>query len=223
MKSKLSAALAASWCGLARVRLDLSILAVVLFTVVLSIAAPARADTVFDLTGTFNDGTTVSGTLTIDLTIGQIDAANLIYGSNTYSTILLQQPFTGITAPSQTPVPVSYLVHIGISSSFPRIDLAIPGTSAVNSLVSYAGGSLCSFSAPCGPDQSGIRWASAFFSSSGTGMGLQTGTYRGPRPHRWRWPTRPNPRQRWATRLVATAAERSPEHSAATRTVICGS
>jgi hypothetical protein len=150
--------------------------AVLASTVALSIAAPARGDTVFDLTGTFADGTTVSGTLTIALTIGQIDAANLIYGGNTYSTILLQQPFTGITAPGQTPVPVSYLVHIGISSSIlPRIDLGIPGTSAIDSLVSYAGGSLCSTSAVCGPDQSGFTWASAFFSPSGTVTFLQTG------------------------------------------------
>jgi hypothetical protein len=152
--------------------------AVLASTVALSIAAPARADTVFDLTGTFADGTTVSGTLTIDLTIGQIDAASLIYGGNPYSTILLQQPFTGITAPGQTPVPVSYLVHIGISSSMlPRIGLGIPGTSAVDSLVSYAGGSLCSTSAVCGPDQSGSTWASDFitaFSPSGV-LFLQTG------------------------------------------------
>jgi hypothetical protein len=150
--------------------------AVLVSTVALSIAAPARADTVFNLTGTFDDSTTVSGTLTIDLTTGHIDAANLIYGGNTYSTILLQQPFTGNTAPGQTPVPVDYSVFIGISSSIlPRIDLGIPGTSAVDSLVSYAGGSLCSSSAVCGPDQSGTTWASAFFSPSGTVTFLQTG------------------------------------------------
>jgi hypothetical protein len=152
--------------------------AVLASTVALSIAAPARADTVFNLIGTFADSTTVSGTLTIDLTIGQIDAANLIYGGNTYSTILLQQPFTGNTAPGQTPVPVAYSVFIGISSSIlPRIDLGIPGTSAVDSLVSYAGGSLCSTSANCGPDQLGITYASAFFPLSGTPtfLLLQTG------------------------------------------------
>jgi hypothetical protein len=150
--------------------------AVLASTVALSIAAPARADTIFDLTGTFADSTTVSGTLTIDLTIGQIDAANLIYGGNTYSTILLQQPFTGFTAPGQTPVPVSYIMNIGISSStLPRIGLGIPGTSAVDSLISYAGGSLCSNSARCGPDQSGFNWVSAFHSSSGTTTNLQTG------------------------------------------------
>jgi PA domain len=152
--------------------------AVLASTVALSIAAPVRADTIFDLTGTFADSTTVSGTLTIDLTTGHIDAANLIYGGNTYSTILLQQPFTGNTAPGQTPVPVSYNVFIGISSSIlPRIDLGIPGTSAVDSLVSYAGGSLCSTSANCGPDQLGITYASAFFPPSGTPtfLLLQTG------------------------------------------------
>jgi LPXTG-motif cell wall-anchored protein len=143
--------------------------------IVFSPAAPAWADSIFDLAGTFVDGTTVSGTLTIDLTIGQTDAANLIYGGNTYSTILLQEPFTGFTAPGQTPVPVNYRVDIGISSSvLPSIHLGIPGTSVADSLVSYEGGSLCSNSAPCGPDQSGFNWVSAFHSSSGT-LFLQTG------------------------------------------------
>jgi hypothetical protein len=151
-----------------------------LFTgaIVLSSAAPTWADTIFNLTGTFADSTTVSGTLAIDLTTGHIDAANLIYGGNTYSTILAQHPFTGNTAPGQTPVPVDYSVFIGISSSIlPRIDLGIPGTSAVDSLVSYAGGSLCSTSANCGPDQLGISYASAFFPLSGTPtfLLLQTG------------------------------------------------
>jgi hypothetical protein len=139
---------------------------------------PARADTIFNVAGTFIDATTISGTFTINLTTGQIDAVNLLYGGGTYSTILLQQAFTGATAPGQTPVPLAYLVHIGSSTStLPRIDLAMPGTSAVDSLVSYAGGSLCSTSANCGPDQLGISYASAFFPLSGTPtfLLLQTG------------------------------------------------
>jgi hypothetical protein len=137
---------------------------------------PVRADTIFDVAGTFIDATTVSGTLTINLTTGQIDAVTLLYGGDTYSTILLQEAFTGGTAPGQTPVPVSYLVDIGSSASaLPRIDLGIPGTSAVDSLVSYAGGSLCSVTALCGPDQQGIFWVSGFHSASGTVVNLQAG------------------------------------------------
>ena len=75
---------------------------------------PSRADIVFDLTGMFANSSTVSGSLTINLTTGQIDAANLSYGGATYSTILGQGPFTGNTTSGQTPVPVDYFVDIGM-------------------------------------------------------------------------------------------------------------
>jgi hypothetical protein len=145
--------------------------------IALSPAAPAWADAIFDLTGAFADSTTVSGMLTINLTTGVIDAANLLYSGNAYSTILLQEPFSGSTAPGQTPVPVGYGVFIGSSgSTVPRIDLLIPGTSAVDSLVSYAGGSLCSLAAVCGPDQQGNTFVGAFHpTASGPPIALQTG------------------------------------------------
>jgi hypothetical protein len=90
--------------------------AVLASTVALPIAARARADTVFNLlTGTFADSTTVSGTLTIDLTIGQFNAANLIYGGNTYSTILFQGPFTGVSGPPCWPSPIDEHVSRGFA------------------------------------------------------------------------------------------------------------
>jgi hypothetical protein len=143
--------------------------------------APARAATVFDLNGTFFDGSAVSGTLTIDTTAGVVDAANLSYLGNTYSTILTlpplgQGPFSGVTAPGQTPVPVGYGVDIGTSAAaLPRIDILIPGTSVVDSLVSYVGGPLCSFDAECGPDQQLNTYLSAFHSTSCAVVGLETG------------------------------------------------
>ncbi len=131
---------------------------------------PSRADTVFDLTGMFADSSTVSGSLTINLTTGQIDAANLSYGGATYSTILGQGPFTGNTTSGQTPVPVDYFVDIGSSASLlPRIDLGIPGTSAVDSLISYTGGNVCVLvgtAGTCGPDQAGNTWYSDFRDAS---------------------------------------------------------
>src|SRR5712691_4424093 len=131
-----------------------------------SVPETVVASTVFNLTGTFVDATTVSGTLTINLTTGTVDAANLTYLGTTYATILLQESFTGHTAAGQTPVPVSYVVDIGSSAAdFPRIDLGIPGTSALDSLVAYAGGKLCSNTDSCGPDQEGVTWVSVFFSS----------------------------------------------------------
>jgi hypothetical protein len=134
----------------------------------------ARAD-IFNLTGTFTDSSTVSGALTIDIVTGQVVAANLSYLSTTFSTIQFQLPFSGTTAPGETPIPVMYRVNVGSgASSFPSIGLGIPGTSAVDSLIAYAGGILCSSSAPCGPDQSGTTWASAFTSNSASIL-LQTG------------------------------------------------
>jgi hypothetical protein len=150
--------------------------------------SPARADTVFDLTGTFTSSavppsvlTTVSGTLTINLTTGIVDAANLSYLGNTYSTILTgpglaQGPFTGGTDAGQTPVPVGYLVDIGSSAaSTPRIEVLIKGTSSADSLVSYAGGPLCSLDAFCGPDQVGVFWISGFNNFPNPGALLQVG------------------------------------------------
>src|SRR5258708_38122009 len=53
--------------------------------------SPAGADTIFNLTGTFTDGTTVSGTVTINVTFpGVVDSANLSYMGSSYSTIQSQ-------------------------------------------------------------------------------------------------------------------------------------
>jgi len=49
--------------------------------------SPASADTIsiFNLTGTFTDGTTISGTVTIDVTSpGFVEGANLSYLNNSY-------------------------------------------------------------------------------------------------------------------------------------------
>ena len=153
--------LAATWLGV---------------TTICSSVEPARAATVFSLTGTFEDSSTVSGTLTIDVVAGLIVGANLSYLGSTYSTLLSQGPFSGDTAPGQTPVPVSYVVRVGASAALtPRIDVAMLGTSAVDSLVSYAGGGICDVDDPCGPDQMGLHWASAYFSTPSNFISVQAG------------------------------------------------
>jgi len=136
--------------------------------------------TVFNLSGTFADNSAVSGTLTIDVTTGVVTAASLSYGGQTYTDVLIglfaEGPFTGGTTPGQTPVPVDYGVDIGISSNLPRLDFGIPGTSAVDSLVGYLGGSLCSVNTLCGPDQVGTQWLGAFHAADGTTItALQSG------------------------------------------------
>jgi hypothetical protein len=130
----------------------------------------AHADTVFDTTGTFFGGTTFSGTLTIDLVTGNVDIANLVYGGATYSTIQSQGSVT------ENGTTLGYGVFIGTSASnLPSIHLLIPGTSAVDSLVSYAGGPLCSSNDLCGPDTLGNYWVTGFHDAAGGVLSLQTG------------------------------------------------
>ena len=79
-----------------------------LVVALLVVVQPARADnvTVFQMSGTFSDNSTVSGTLTIDLTDGMIAASNLSYLGQTYTDILTQGAFFGETEPGQTSMPV---------------------------------------------------------------------------------------------------------------------
>jgi hypothetical protein len=133
-----------------------------------------RADAVFDLTGTFDDGSTVSGTFTIDLTTGHVDAINVLFKGVTYTTVLLQESFTGNTTAGQTPVPVAYHVAFG-SLSLPLIDPFIRGTSAPDSLIGYLGGPLCSVSTPCGPDQQGNFWIGTYRPTISSGHVFESG------------------------------------------------
>src|SRR5258708_6448228 len=138
-------------------------------------AEHASASTVFAVTGTFTDASTFSGTFTIDLTTGHVDAANVSYLGATYATILVQGTGTGNTAPGQTPVPVYYGVDIGVTFGFPFVALAVPQTSAVSPYIGYAGGALCSIDSPCGPDEEGGFWVSAYHATLNTAVALETG------------------------------------------------
>jgi hypothetical protein len=135
---------------------------------------PVRAATVFDLTGTFQDGATISGTLTIDTATGHVDAISVSFLGVTYTSILLQESFTGNTAAGQTPNPVAYHVAFG-TFAFPLIDPYIRGTSAPDSLVGYTGGPLCSVTTPCGPDQEGFFWLGTYRPTPFQNIGFQTG------------------------------------------------
>jgi hypothetical protein len=127
------------------------------------------AATIFDVTGTFADASTISGTLTIDLTTGHVDAANVSYLGATYATILVQGSDT------HTPVPVYYGVNIGVNFGFPFLALAVPQTSAANPYIGYVGGALCSVDSQCGPDQNGDFWVSAYNATLNTHVVLETG------------------------------------------------
>jgi hypothetical protein len=123
---------------------------------------------VFDFSGALANSTSVSGTITINTTTGMVTAADLSYGGQTYSDIVLQGVFTGFTNSGQTPLDVGYDLWVGINSSFPQFRLIIPGTESVGSLVGYSGGTLCSFSQACGPDEQGNYWASDYHPAAAT-------------------------------------------------------
>jgi LPXTG-motif cell wall-anchored protein len=147
--------------------------------------SPARAATVFDLTGTFADNSTISGTVTIDTTFspGSVDAVDLLYLGSHYTTIQSQGTFTGSTPSGFIPNQVGYLVDIGTSSStFPSIHLLIPGIPNPVFLTDYPGGPLCSADFPCGPDRSGITYATAFHPDAADAVTLQTGELNMPIP-----------------------------------------
>jgi hypothetical protein len=131
----------------------------------------SSAATVFNLTGMFQDNTTVIGTLTIDLATGHIDAANVFYGGATYSNIYNQGPQDDF---SVTPhIPISYNFGLGASfNSFPQLVFGIPGTSALDSLVGYSGGVLCAVTSACGPDSQNRFYAGAFYTTSSTNFVL---------------------------------------------------
>jgi hypothetical protein len=98
-------------------------------------AAQARADlTTFTAEGTFQDGATLGGTLTIDTSIGTVTAANLTVGGSYMLTLA--------TIQSQAEVSTGvYLVEVGETAiGLPQLALGIP----VSSLVAYAGGDLLS-------------------------------------------------------------------------------
>lgn len=71
---------------------------------------------------------------------------------------------------------MGYLVSIGETASvLTSIGLLIQGISAVDSLVSYTGGSLRTNNDGCGPDQEGVFWSSTYFDISDQGINLETG------------------------------------------------
>ncbi len=97
-------------------------------------AAPARADLIatFTAEGTFADGATLGGTLTIDTSIGTVTAANLTVGA--------PDSLTFVAVQDQLVVSNGFTqVDVGEAEfTIPSIELDIP----VTSMVAYAGGAL---------------------------------------------------------------------------------
>ena len=91
-------------------------------------APPTRADitTIFDASGTFSDGSTLSGTVTIDVTSGTATSWDLTAGSYQFLSLDSQQNAGGA------------ILLSGDDSSIAQLSLFIP----VAGLAGYTGGSL---------------------------------------------------------------------------------
>ncbi len=124
--------------------------ALVLAVAVLGVGlAPAHADTVFTVSGTFSNGSILGGTITINTTLGTVTASTLaitVVSPNSF-------PFVVAGVLGQGPDSPGYFadfttVSNGTSSSVPLLSLVFQ--TATDSLVGYSGGSLCTQSSGCG-------------------------------------------------------------------------
>jgi len=139
------------------------------------VMAHAVAVTQFALNGTFLDNTTVTGTFGVDTITGTVLTANFLYNGQTFSTVLFQFPFDCCADPNS--LPVGYGLAVGTTSSvLPALRFLLSGTTAVDSLVGYTGGNVCSDTLPCGPDSDGNFWESGYRDPSGNGIGLNYGS-----------------------------------------------
>jgi hypothetical protein len=117
---------------------------------VLCAAGAYAAPVAFNVSGTFVDGTALSGTITIDTAAGTVTAVNVTLGSPDANTYTVIQTGVGSGAPSY------YSIPLGTAASpqgLPSLNLLIPPRTT---LVGYAGGALCSDSAPCSGVTSGV-------------------------------------------------------------------
>ena len=94
----------------------------------------ARADVMqtFDLSGTFTDNTTVSGTVVIDTTTGVFESGDLSYLGESFDVLVLTE---------DDPAGDAFVFEMSTSSGpFPRLVMGIVG----DNLLGYSGGPLCS-------------------------------------------------------------------------------
>jgi hypothetical protein len=135
-------------------------------TAALMVAAglPARADVIqtFDVSGTFTDNTTMSGTIVIDTTTGVFESGDLSYLGKTFDVLVLTEDDPGGPA---------FVFELSTSSGpIPRLVMGIPG----DDLVGYSGGLLCSLTNHvCSGDGGGISF---YAPTSDTNVLLNSGS-----------------------------------------------
>ena len=100
----------------------------------------AHADTVFNLEGTFSNGATLSGTITLNSGSTAFNAINAIVSGGGYPT----EQFTSIDSQDQNAS--FYTVDRTAGTSYLELDLN------TSSLAGYGGSPMCSLSVPCNRD-----------------------------------------------------------------------
>ncbi len=115
--------------GISRLATSAAFGGVLALLAVLAAPSPARADVteVFNLFGEFDNGSTLSGTVTIDTTNGSMTAIDAAADSFTFNTITDQGPYF-----------TEYVVRAGSAGAADQLYLAF----GVGSLLGYGGSSL---------------------------------------------------------------------------------
>ena len=137
-------------------------------------AAPARADVirVFEANGVFEDGVALGGTITIDVTVGEVTAADLLLSAP------ISADVTGIAGTGEFGGGLiqTFFTSAGPGNPFPVIVLGF----LTPSLVGYRGGPLASAAMP----QGGAA-GDYITSASVVGVALASGTLTVPEPSTW--------------------------------------
>jgi hypothetical protein len=128
----------------------------------------------FDAEGTFDDGATLSGTLSIDTTIGTVTSANLVVGAPD------SLDFIDIQFQGGNIYPGDYFIQAGTTpSGLPNLLLVLP----TDSLVGYSGGPIGSDTNPANGYVSSIYLGATLTDGSLTAVpepsGLLLGTVAG--------------------------------------------
>jgi hypothetical protein len=105
---------------------------------------PAHADTIFNISGTFFDGPTLTGTMSVNTATGVIDSASFTvtspHESVTYTMQVILDNGTGFSG----------AVFSGTLPGDLALIFATSPSGSLGSLIGYTGGSICSGSGACG-------------------------------------------------------------------------
>jgi PEP-CTERM motif len=135
-------------------------------------AAPVRADVirVFEANGVFDDGVKLGGTVTIDVTTGDVTSANLLLSEPVSAEV------TGLGNSGESGGGFAkQFTSVGSGGPFPLIVLLF----TTPSLVGYGGGPLASSAMPQG------GFSSEYGLSPDEPVGLASGTLTVPEPSTW--------------------------------------